>query len=130
MKYKIQLTIISLFCICTAHKIFAQSADGIVIVKTDELKQLLSLSENQHNSVNSAYNKMFDNTTSLQTLNLNPEERATRLTQISIGYHTALKSVLTAEQWDTYKAACEKTEKIVEQHLQKQKIRYTFLKTQ
>lgn len=130
MKYLIQAITILLLCLCIYQNSYAQSKDSIAIQDIGYLKQQLSLTDNQYTSVKDIYVTLLNVIDNKQALTVHPEQRSIHLTQTNTNYRTALQHILTTAQWNTYETACAKTQQMVEQHLQEQKIKYTLLKTQ
>ncbi len=64
---------------------------------------------------------------SLQQLETNLEQRTFRVSEIKDRYRHALKNILTAQQWNQYEVEQQATQKVFEQHVQEQKIKYMLL---
>jgi len=108
----------------------AQSIDSITTQRTTDMKKILSLSDEQYSSVKNIYTTLLSSSNDLKTSDPNIEERNSRLKNIHEEYRTALKTILTITQWNTYEQECIIAQQKVEQYLQQQKIKYTLLNNQ
>ena len=126
MKYIQYITITLLLSIGIAQISKAQSIDSIANQKVGYLKKVLVLSDNQYNTVKDAYATML---TDMNNVDIS-EGRTIRLVQINKTYHTALKNILTKEQWVIYETKRQTMQQAFEQHIQNKKIKYTLLNNQ
>lgn len=126
MKYIQYITITLLLSIGIAQISKAQSIDSIANQKVGYLKKILFLSDNQYTTVKDAYATML---TDMNNVDIS-EGRTIRLVQINKTYHTALKNILTKEQWMLYETKRQTTQQAFDQYIQNKKIKYTLLNNQ
>lgn len=130
MKYLKNILFLLIIVMATKSNAQNNNDSATIDYKVAGLKKQLTLSDKQCEETRAIYKQLLRDRDSVNAINLTPENRAVFLSAVRTKYHSALQSILSAEQWKIYDDKQKAIEQAFKLHVKEQKNKYEFLNNQ